>query len=173
MVLAKGKSSFEERMARLIEVGISLSAETNLDRLLEKIVAFARELTGADGGTLYTVEGDKLHFKIIQNDSLGIFRGGASGEALSLEPVPMDRSTVSGYAAVTGELVNIEDVYYSDKFDFTGPKRYDQRTGYRSQSMLVVPMRDYEGQVIGVLQLLNAKDAESGATVPFAGMWNR
>ena len=167
MSTIRGKMSADEHLARLVEVGIALSAETNLERLLEKIVTFARELTGADGGTLYIVENGRLHFKIIQNDSLGIFRGGATGEALTLEPVPLDRAMVSGYVAITGEMVNIEDVYSSDKFDFTGPKRYDERTGYRSRSMLVVPMRDHEGDVIGVLQLLNAIDAETGNTVPF------
>lgn len=167
MVKPRGKSTADERMRRLIEVGISLSAETDLDRLLEKIVGYARELTGADGGTLYTVEGEKLHFRIIQNDSLSIFQGGASGGELTLEPVPLALSTVSGYAALTGEMVNIEDVYSSDKFDFTGPKTYDSRTGYRSRSMLVAPMKDHEGSIIGVLQLLNAKDPATGATIPF------
>lgn len=162
------KLSADEHLSRLVEVGISLSAETNLERLLEKIVTYARELTLADAGTLYTLEEDRLHFKIIQNDTLGIFRGGATGEALSMEPVPLNRSMVSGYVALTGEFVNIEDVYSSDKFDFAGPKKYDERTGYRSRSMLVAPMRDHEGEVIGVLQLLNATDPETGASIPFA-----
>lgn len=167
MANIRGRLSADERNARLVEVGILLSAETDLDRLLEKIVTYARELTGADGGTLYILEGERLHFKIIQNDSLNIRRGGASGEALTLEPVPLEKTTVSGYVALTGKMVNIDDVYASDKFDFTGPKRYDERSGYRSRSMLVVPMKDNEGIVIGVLQLLNAIESDTGETVPF------
>jgi HD-GYP domain-containing protein (c-di-GMP phosphodiesterase class II) len=155
----------DARAARLIEIGIALSAETNLERLLERIVSHARELTDADAGTLYIVDdAGLLQFKIIQNDTLGIRQGGA---ALRLDPVAVDRSTVSGYVALTGESVNIEDVYASDKFDFTGPKRYDKTTGYRSRSMLVVPMRDHEGNVIGVLQLLNARVPGTGEVVVF------
>lgn len=168
MSISRVKLSAEEHLSRLVEVGISLSAETNLERLLEKIVTYARELTLADAGTLYILENGRLHFRIIQNDTLGIFRGGATGEALSMEPVPLNREMVSGYVALTGEMVNIEDVYSSDQFDFTGPKRYDERTGYRSRSMLVAPMRDHEGEVIGVLQLLNATDPDTGAAIPFA-----
>jgi HD-GYP domain-containing protein (c-di-GMP phosphodiesterase class II) len=155
------------RTARLVEVGIALSAETNLEKLLEKIISYARELTLADAGTLYTVNGGFLDFKIIQNDTLGIRLGGPGSEPITLAPVPITESAVSGYAALTGKLVNIPDVYESSAFDFTGPRRYDEKTGYRSRSMLVVPMHDHEGAIIGVLQLLNCTDPVKKAVVPF------
>ncbi|TAL18794.1 GAF domain-containing protein [bacterium] len=155
------------RTAKLVEVGIALSAETNLEKLLEKIISYARELTLADAGTLYTVNGGFLDFKIIQNDTLGIRLGGPGSEPITLAPVPITRSAVSGYAALTGTLVNIPDVYESSDFDFTGPRRYDEKTGYRSRSMLVVPMHDHEGTIIGVLQLLNCTDPAQKTVIPF------
>ncbi len=157
----------EAKISRLIEVGIALSAETDLNILLEKIVSYARELTGADAGTLYTVSGEFLNFTIIQNDTLGIRLGGSTGAPISLDPVPINESSVSGFVASKGLAVNIADVYQSDMFDFTGPKRYDKKTGYRSRSMLVVPMRDHDHTVIGVLQLLNALDPVTGEVGEF------
>jgi HD-GYP domain-containing protein (c-di-GMP phosphodiesterase class II) len=157
----------EERSARLIELGIALSAEADLHRLLEKVVSFARELTNADGGTLYILSGGKLHFRIIQNSSLNISLGGAPGDVIDMEPVALERENVSGYAALSGETINIEDVYSLQTFDFTGPKRFDEKTGYHSSSMLVVPMKDHLGEVIGVLQLTNAVDGETGEPVTF------
>ena len=160
-------SDASTQLHRLIEIGIALSAETDLDALLEKIVHHAREVTGADAGTLYLLSDGQLHFKVVQNASLGDFRGGATGRQLEFPPVPLDAANVSAYAAMSGRAVNVDDVYESEEFDFTGPRTYDRRTGYRSRSMLVVPMKGHEGSVIGVLQLINALEPESGAVVPF------
>jgi len=154
------------QLNRLIDIGIALSAELDLDRLLEKIVQYTRELTHADAGTLYLLIQGKLHFKIIQNDSLGISKGG-TGSYINLPPVELDKTNVSAYTAITGETVNIDDVYESEDFDFTGPRKYDATTGYRSRSMLVVPMKNHKGECIGVLQLLNATDPSSGTIIPF------
>jgi HD-GYP domain-containing protein (c-di-GMP phosphodiesterase class II) len=156
------------QISRLIEIGIALSAELNLNALLEKIVYYARELTHADGGTLYLFQDNKLHFKILQNETLGIFKGGKTGEDINLPPVPLQESNVSAYAALTRSIVNIDDVYESKEFDFTGPREYDAKTGYRSRSMLVVPMEDHEGELIGVLQLMNAIDPQSRVVTRFS-----
>ncbi|GAB4271091.1 MAG: HD family phosphohydrolase [Deferrisomatales bacterium] len=155
------------RLARLIEIGVALSAETDIDVLLEHIVRYAREITRADAGTLYILEGDRLEFRILQNDTLGVRLGGATGEAVALEPVALDEKNVSGYAALRGVTVRIDDVYTSGEFDFEGPRRYDALTGYRSRSMLVIPMKEREGAVVGVLQLMNALDPETGSVVGF------
>jgi HD-GYP domain-containing protein (c-di-GMP phosphodiesterase class II) len=74
---------------------------------------------------------------------------------------------VAAYAAITGNTVNIADAYAAQGFDFSGTRQFDARTGYRSQSFLTVPMKNHEGEVIGVLQLINAIDAPSGQVVPF------
>jgi len=156
------------QIQRLTEIGIALSSELNLDLLLEKIVLYSRELTGADAGTLYLLREGKLHFKIMQNQTLGIFKGGTSHEKIELEPVPLDKSNVSAFSAIEQKTVRIDDVYESSEFDFSGPRRYDAVTGYRSRSMLVVPMKNHVGDVIGVLQLMNATDPATGEVVDFS-----
>jgi HD-GYP domain-containing protein (c-di-GMP phosphodiesterase class II) len=155
------------QIGRLSEIGIALSSEHDLDKLLEMIVDEARLFTSADAGTLYILDDNHLHFKILQNDTFKVRMGGTSSMELKLPPVPMVKSNVSAYSAITGETTNIPDVYNAEGFDFTGPRKYDEATGYRSKSMLVVPMKNQEGEIIGVLQLLNAKDTTTGEVVPF------
>ncbi|MFA6283334.1 MAG: GAF domain-containing protein, partial [Desulfurivibrionaceae bacterium] len=164
-----------DHIYQLVKIGLGLSSEKNIDRLLERIVREARNFTNADGGTLYIRESERdiLDFAIVQNDSLGVFMGG-SGEVISWPSVPLrlgdngeNHRNVSAHCALTGEPVNISDVYDAEGFDFQGTRDFDASTGYRSRSMLVIPLRDHEDEVIGVLQLLNAKDRETGAVVPF------
>ena len=159
----------------LVKIGLGLSSEKNIDRLLERIVREAKHFTNADGGTLYIKDDARqaLDFAIVQNDSLGVCMGG-SGEAISWPPVPLrhenngeNHRNVSAHCALTGEPINISDVYDAEGYDFQGTRDFDASTGYRSRSMLVIPLRDHEDEVIGVLQLLNAKDRETGAVVPF------
>lgn len=155
------------QIRRLIDIGISLSSERNLDGLLEKIVDGAIEITNADGCTLYLLKGAELHFTVSRNVSMNMKVGGMSGNAPTFPPVPLSPAFVSSYAAITRKTINVPDVYKSEEFDFTGPKKYDQATGYRSMSMLVTPLMDYQNEVIGVLQLLNAKDRRTGKVIPF------
>lgn len=157
-----------QQLGKLSEIGRALSAERELNVLLEKIVDQARNFTHADACTLYIVEDGKLRFEIVQNDSMGIRMGGKTGEAIPFPPVELKESNVSAFVALKGIPVNIPDVYDTDLFDFTGPKEFDKGTGYRSQSMLVIPMRNHEDDVIGVLQLLNAMDPETNKVIPFA-----
>ena len=154
-----------DQIRRLNQIGTALSAEKNLDRLLEMIVDEAREFTNADGGTLYIMSDDEeeLHFAIVQNTSLNIRMGGTGGKITwpsvrlkNLDGKP-NHANVSAYAAITGQVVNISDVYHAEGFNFEGTRRFDAETGYRSKSMLVVPMRNHENDIIGVLQLLNAQ----------------
>ena len=157
-----------EQIKKLSDIGIALSGVYDLNTLLEMIVDQARNFTNADAGTLYIVEDNTLRFKIVQNDSLKIRMGGKDGEPIPFAPVELNQSNVSAYVALNGVSVNIPDVYNTDLFDFTGPKKFDQSTGYRSQSMLVVPMRDHYGDVIGVLQLLNATTFNTGQVTTFS-----
>lgn len=154
-------------MENLLNIGIALSAERNRDRLLHMIVYEACCITGADAGTLYLCEEGCLRFKIMYNASMKVSLG-SRGEKVELPPVPITPQTVSGYVALTGKTVNIENVYEAEGFDFSGPRDYDRMTGYHTQSMLGVPLRNTEGKVIGVLQLINATDPESGRIIPFA-----
>ena len=160
------------RLEQLNDIGTSLSNERDLDRLLEKILLAAKAITRADGGTLYLVSEDKqrLHFQIVRTDSLKIAFGGSSGQptsgkfpdlALYNAAGEPNNTMVAVYAAITGKTVNIADAYTAEGFDFSGTRKFDERTGYRSQSFLTVPMQNHEGEIIGVLQLINALDASS------------
>ncbi len=160
---------------KLAQIGIALSTEKDINKLLEIIVDEARSLTGADGGTLYLLDKRKmqLRFEILQNDTMKMRMGGTTGVEITLPPVPLfntgqpNHANVSSYVALTERIVNVPDLYEAEGFDFTGPRIYDDRTGYRSQSMLVIPMKSHEDDVIGVLQLLNARDPKNNKVIPF------
>jgi len=165
------------RIQRLTEIGIALSAEKDINKLLDMIVDEAMNITNADAGTLYIVDNDfdNLRFEILKNRTLNTSIGGTSGTEINLPPVPLridgeeNHANVSSYAALTGEMVNIADVYEAEGFDFSGPMDYDRQSGYRSTSMLVIPMKNHDGEIIGVLQLLNAQNFETGEVIPFGG----
>ena len=159
----------------LINIGIALSAERNPARLRERILAEAKAFTNADAGTLYLKsKGKELTFQIVRNDTLGIAMGGTSGVEIDFPPVPLfteagepNMRNVASYCAITGELINIADAYaHTDDLDFSGTKEFDRRLGYRSTSFLTVPLKNHNDFVIGVLQLINAKDA-NGKVIPF------
>jgi len=161
---------------QLAKIGVALSATRNLDQLLEMIVDEARAFTFADGGTLYLRSDDEkeLRFSIMQNETLGTRMGGVTGKPITLPPVPLqvdgkpNNGHVSAYAANSGELVEIPDVYEAQGFNFEGTRKFDAMTGYRSKSMLVVPMTNHENEIIGVLQLINSRDPDTRETIPFA-----
>ena len=157
-----------EQIRKMSDIGRALSGVHDLNTLLEMIVDQARNFTNADAGTLYIVEDNTLRFQIVQNDSLKIRMGGKSGESIPFPPVELKESNVSAFVALKGVSVNIPDVYDTELFDFTGPKKFDQSTGYRSKSMLVVPMRNHENDIIGVLQLLNATNPISNEVIAFS-----
>ena len=161
---------------RLIDIGIALSAEKNPDRLMETILLEAKELSHADGGTLYIrTRNDELEFKIVRTDSLGIAQGGTTNVEITLPPVHMfdangepNLSTIVSYAANTGNTINIKDAYDSTEFDLSGTKKIDSGTGYRSKSFLTVPLKNHQGHIIGVLQLLNCLDPDTGEVTAFS-----
>lgn len=165
-----------KHIQQLTNIGLALSAEKDINKLLEIILEYAKDLAHADAGTLYILDDDEKHlrFEIMQNDTLKTRMGGTSGIAIPLPKVPLyidgkpNYSNVSSYTALTGETVNIPDVYEAKGFDFTGPKDYDTATGYRSKSMLVIPMRNHENNIIGVLQLLNSKLPETDEVSEFS-----
>ena len=156
------------QIKKMSDIGRALSGVHDLNALLEMIVDQARSFTNADAGTLYILEDETLRFQIVQNDSLKIFMGGKTGETIPFPPVELKESNVSAFVALKGKSVNIPDVYDTDLFDFTGPKKFDQSTGYRSKSMLVVPMKNHDNDVIGVLQLLNATNPVNNEVIAFS-----
>jgi HD-GYP domain-containing protein (c-di-GMP phosphodiesterase class II) len=164
-----------QRLEQLNAIGASLSAERNIDRLLEAILTAAKTITRADGGTLYRLTEDKaLRFEIVRTSSLSYYLGGTSGNPVPFYPIQLHKDgkpnhgMVAAYAALTGETVNIADAYAADGFDFSGTRAFDSKTGYRSKSFLTVPMRNHDNEIIGVLQLINAQDPRSGEIVAFS-----
>lgn len=198
---AMGNDSNAVHYAKLIEIGIALSAERNHQRLLEKILLEAKALCHADGGTLYLcgnmienegqpapqfeaeADGKFLKFEIMRTDSIinsatgkrGIAMGGTTGIDIPFPPLSVydaetgeaNHKNVASHVAVSGETVNIPDVYEATDFDFTGPRMFDEANNYRSKSFLVVPLKNHSGEVIGVLQLINAMNA-AGESIAFA-----
>ena len=155
------KTSDEDKINKLLKIGTALSAENNLNNLLEMIVEEAKSLTNADGGTLYLVENNELHFTVVQTDSLDIKMGGTHGEItwpslpLCLDSQTKNKNMVAVLCALENRVINIPDVYEADGFAFDGTKKFDASTGYKSKSMLVIPLVNHEKTVIGVLQLIN------------------
>jgi PAS domain S-box-containing protein len=160
----------------LTQIGLSLSAEKDTKKLLERIVIEARRLTNADAGTLYLLdkETQELRFEIIQNDSMQVNIGGTSGVEVEFPNVPLfingepNYANVSSNVALSGETINVKDVYGPDGKQFPGPREYDAISGYRTHSMLVMPLKNHENETIGVLQLLNAKHLRSGESISFS-----
>ena len=165
-----------QRLEELNDIGIALSSERDINRLLETILVAAKRIAHADAGTLYLLDKDQgvLRFEIIRTDSLGIAMGGTTGKPISFNPVRLydeagkpNHANVAAYAALNGKTINIPDAYTAEGYDFSGTRAFDQKTGFRSTSFLTVPMLDHEGETIGVLQLINALDRQSGAIIPF------
>ena len=164
------------RLERLNAIGVALSAERNNRRLLEMILLGAKEITNADGGTLYTVTDDRrLKFEIMRTHTLGINMGGTTGNEIPFAPLPLyledgtpNLNMVAAYTVLKDCTVNIEDAYEADGFDFSGTRKFDERTGYRSRSFLTIPMKNHENEIIGVLQLINALDPVTRQIVPFS-----
>ncbi|MGP1678106.1 MAG: HD domain-containing phosphohydrolase [Burkholderiales bacterium] len=167
------------RLEQLNEIGASLSAERDINRLLESILLAAKAITRADGGTLYLLieeDGSKrLKFEIMRTQSLNIAMGGTTGTPIPFYPIHLhgkdgkpNKQMVAAFAALTGETVNIADAYTAEGFDFNGTRNFDKKTGYRSKSFLTVPMKNHENEIIGVLQLINSQDPASGEVVAFS-----
>jgi GAF domain-containing protein len=162
-------------LRKVIPIGVALSAEKDFNRLLESLVVEALSVTNADAGTLYLFEEDSLKFVILRNVSLNLQMGGTSGNQIPYYPVRLhnedgaeNRANVASYAALTRKRVNIADAYTEVGFDFSGTKAFDEKTKYRSKSFLTIPLENKDGKLLGVLQLINAKDAKTGEITPFA-----
>ena len=174
-------SELDQRLFwRLIEISTALSGERNTLRLFERILDAAQDITHADGGTLYLIKEPEegkpvLEFEIMRNSSLGLRLGGTSGNPIQFAPLPLYRedgtanhNNIATHTALTREMENIEDAYFAKHLDFSGTKAFDERTGYRSKSFLTVPLCNHADEIIGVLQLVNAKDPATGETISFS-----
>ena len=174
--IEREKSHSEKLLNIVIPIGVALSMEKDFNRLLEKILLEAKSLCNADGGSLYLRSGqDTLEFIIASTDSLNLTLGGATGKVVPFAPLPLydvatgkpNNSHIATFVALNGHSINIPDIYQTESFDFTGPREFDELMKYHSQSCLTIPLKNGANHVIGVLQLLNAQDPETGEIIPF------
>jgi HD-GYP domain-containing protein (c-di-GMP phosphodiesterase class II) len=148
-------SELAKELKELNLIGVKLSAERDTDALLELILTTAREITRSDAGSLYLVEADddgnpRLRFKLAQNDSLHV--------PFKEFTLPISHQSVAGHVALTGEIQNLEDAYTPPPGSpFQINLAFDRQVGYRTKSMLVIPLKTQKNEVIGVLQLINCK----------------
>ena len=165
----------DQYIQNMNRIGTALSAENNLDKLLEIILEYAKESSNADGGTLYLMSHDEkqLSFSVVQTTSLDIAMGGTK-DKISWPPLELyhedgskNLEMVAARCAIEGKLINIDDVYETKEFNFEGTKAFDKGTGFRSKSMLVIPMKNYENEIIGVCQLINRMDSKTSEVIPF------
>ena len=167
--------ALEKQVGNLANIGLALSKEKNMSKLLEMILIEAKRIANSDGGTLYMMTDDnRLRFEIMMTDSLDFHMGGTSGKDIPFYPVKLydeegnpNKSMIAAYVGLTGETVNIPDAYKAKGFDFSGTKMFDEKTGYHSQSFLTVPLKNHEDEIIGVLQLLNAQNNNTKKIIPF------
>jgi len=169
-------SDLEEQISNLAQIGLALSKERDMSKLLEMILLEAKRISNSDGGTLYMMTDDKrLKFEIMMTDSLNFHMGGTSGKDIPFYPVKLfddegepNNSMVAAFVGISGETVNIQDAYKAEGFDFSGTKMFDEKTGYHSKSFLTVPLKNHEDEIIGVLQLLNAQTNKSKKIIEFS-----
>ena len=167
--------SLQNQISNMSAIGLALSKEKDMDKLLEMILLEAKRISNADGGTLYMMTDDqRLKFSIMITDSLNIHMGGTSGKEIPFYPVKLymddgqpNKTMIAANAGLTGDTINIPDAYKAKGFDFSGTKAFDEKTGYRSKSFLTVPLKNHEDEIIGVLQLLNAQDIKTKKVIPF------
>lgn len=168
------KKRAEDLLQVVIPLGVAISAERDFNRLLESILLNAQRVCHADGGTLYLLIDDELKFEIMRTDSLNVALGGTTGKAIPFKPLRLhdeagqpNHHNVATHVALTGETINIHDAYYAAGFDFSGTRAFDVANGYRSKSFLTIPLRNHAQTVVGILQLLNAKDPDTGQVIAF------
>ena len=168
--------SLKNQISNMSAIGLALSKEKDMDKLLEMILLEAKRISNADGGTLYMMTDEqRLKFSIMITDSLNIHMGGTSGKEIPFYPVKLylddgqpNKAMIAANAGLTGDTINIPDAYKAKGFDFSGTKSFDEKTGYRSKSFLTVPLKNHEDEIIGVLQLLNAQDIKTKKVIPFS-----
>ncbi|MEI6207562.1 MAG: HD domain-containing phosphohydrolase [Desulfuromonadales bacterium] len=158
----------EDKLRKIIDLGFELSQIKDIDLLLEKVLSEARKFTNCDAGSIYVKEGDSLKFSYAQNDRMQGQLPLGKKLPFSTFTVPINNNSIAGYVAANGSILNIADVYeLDDSYPFSFNRSYDDVTGYYTCSMLTIPLKNFRGDIIGVLQLINAMDS-SGRVIPFA-----
>jgi CHASE3 domain sensor protein/GAF domain-containing protein len=176
----KEKKRADDLLHVVIPIGVELSSEKNFNRLLENMLLEAKKFCHADAGIVYLKDNDRLKFVIVRNDALKIAMGGTVDKDITFSRLPMimpvydDQTTpgakhqsIAAHAVSAGETLNIADAYQLDPLNTYGPGVFDEKADYRSISYLTIPLKNSQNEVLGVLQLINAQDPETGQIIPF------
>ncbi|MEI7728047.1 MAG: GAF domain-containing protein [Verrucomicrobiota bacterium] len=174
-LVLKEKQEAELLVSSLIPLGVRMLCEPNPGKLMETILVESMRLTDCEGGTIYLrTDDDQLKFLLVRNDMMDLNMGGSTGKPITFAPLRLrddagkpNHQYVSCYAAITGQTIHVEDAYQTGRFDFSGTRAFDTQTGYHSQSFLTIPLKNQRQQVIGVLQLINAREARTGRIKAF------
>ena len=157
----------KEKLNKLTTLGVELNQIRDLDVLMERVLGDARIFVNADAGSIYIRDNDTLLFTYTQNDTLQ--KRLPPGEKLPYTTftLPIDKTSIAGYAAVTGKPLNIQDVYELDPSSpFQFSRQFDRSSGYTTTSMITIPMKTARGDLLGILQIINAQD-EHQRVIPF------
>ena len=171
------KQRADDLLEVVIPIGVELASEKDFNRLLEKMLLEAKEFCHADAGVLLLkTEDNRLEFVIVRNDSLGMAMGGTSDHEVTFSnlqaPLPLydannqpNQNTIATRVALTGQSLNISEVGQMETLGLSSTGIFGKR--YRSISHLAVPLKNSEDEVIGVMELINAEESQSGEIVPF------
>lgn len=173
----KEKKRADDLLDVVIPIGVDLTSEKNFNRLLEKMLLEAKSFCHADAGILYLrrAEDKSLEYVSVSNDTLNMVMGGTTGNKITFAPLPLsdpetgepNHHTIATHVALTGESLNIADADAAETPEFSGPKIFGSDSDYHAKSYLTIPLKNSLDQVVGVLQLINAKDPETHAVIPF------
>jgi methyl-accepting chemotaxis protein len=176
----KEKKRADDLLNVVIPIGIELSLEKNFNRLLENMLLEAKKFCQADAGIVYLKDDDRLKFVIVRNDTLRIAMGGIGDKEITFSRLPIvmpvydDETTpgakhqsIAAHAVSAGQTLNIADAYQPDLLSAYGPGVFDEKTDYQSVSYLTIPLKNSQNEVLGVLQLINPQDPETGQIIPF------
>ncbi len=153
-------------LVEIIAINEQLNQLKDLDAILDRILTEVRRLTHADAGTIFLVEKDNLKFSYVHNDTF-MKAGEINKDIYANFTIPINIGSIVGYVASTGEPLNIDDAYnLAPSLPFQFNKNFDEKTGYKTTSIFTVPIKTSQGDVAGVIQIINARNAE-GSSVPF------
>jgi len=156
-----------DEIQSILRIDSELNKIRDYDLLLERILQEARRVVNADAGSIYIKENDVLAIKYAQNDTIQKHLKPGEKQIYTIFTIPINDQTISGYVALTGTALSIPDVYkISKKAPYKYNSWYDKEAGYRTKSMLTVPLKTQEGKILGVIQIINALD-DNGKIVPF------
>ena len=158
----------KEKLDKLAILGIELNQVKDMDILMERVLFDARRFVNADAGSIYIRDADRLNFTYTQNDTFQNRLPAGEKLIYSTFTIPIDKRSIAGYVATTGQLLNLPDVY---KIESTAPyrfsKKFDEESGYTTRSVFTVPLKTAREEILGILQIINAQD-KAKQTVPFS-----